>query len=221
MNAYITAKMNLANLRKFRAALHSGLQAEGNPHIDAMFCQWAARYAASSMRRCNSASRGDGTWAPLAQRTLVGRARASISRVYRGFRAGDFDAAELQVKLKRARGVYRSQMKKMRANVAFRGDPGVSILRDTGTMLNALNIGAAGNVLRREGPVMKYGIGGPAGHPGGKLTIGRLAVYHQLGGSIPGRPPQREILVQPTAEVQRAMAQDASRAVRNMIREAR
>jgi hypothetical protein len=73
----------------------------------------------------------------------------------------------------------------------------VSILRDTGTLFNALAINGPANVMRKRGPVFEFGIGGAMQHPSGAATVGRIASYHQNGGAIPNRPPQRQILVVP------------------------
>jgi hypothetical protein len=73
----------------------------------------------------------------------------------------------------------------------------VSILRDTGTLFRALSVGNPANVMRKRGATFEYGIGGPEMHPDSKLSVGRIAAYHQAGGTIPNRPPQRKILVTP------------------------
>ena len=99
----------------------------------------------------------------------------------------------------------------------------VAILRDTGVLYNAISIGAVGNSTARKGPTMSYGIGGPAPHPDqtGKSprTIGQIAEYHQMGGAIPGRPPQRRILVPPTEQVVATMNEDMARAGRRILNE--
>jgi hypothetical protein len=72
-----------------------------------------------------------------------------------------------------------------------------SILRDTGTLFRSLSIGHPANIMRKRGDTFEYGIGGPMEHPGSKSTVGRIAAYHQAGGAVPNRPPQRKILVAP------------------------
>jgi hypothetical protein len=84
-----------------------------------------------------------------------------------------------------------------------------SILMDTGELFGALTVGAAGNISKRVGPSMAFGIGGPDLHgsyasiykregiSSKATTIGKIAAYHQNGGTIPGRPPKREIVVVP------------------------
>jgi hypothetical protein len=107
-----------------------------------------------------------------------------------------------------ARGLGMGTMRTRRETVAmFQDKMGyasfASILDDTGTLIQALKVGSRGNVSKRDGPSMVFGIGGPDVHPvkpGSKAaasTIGKIAAYHQYGGTIPGRPPKREIVVTP------------------------
>lgn len=68
----------------------------------------------------------------------------------------------------------------------------VEILRDTGTLLNSLSVGAAGNAVVLGQYEIKVG-----------TAIG-YAQHHQ-NPTKPGRPPQRKILVAPDANVSRRM----------------
>lgn len=72
----------------------------------------------------------------------------------------------------------------------------VEILRDTGTLLNALTIGAPGNHFNPLKDGFEYGFGGSAKHPSG-FTITDLAIAHDEGK---GRLPERKILVPPDQE---------------------
>jgi hypothetical protein len=140
-------------------------------------------------------------------------------------------AKQVAIKVSAARSAYgRGQMSKAKlAKVIDRAQrAGVrrqkvmdvaersAILVDTGTLKNSLTIGSPGNITQREKAVMRFGIGGGDSHPGSQLTIGRLAEYHQLGGSIPGRPPKREIIVMPPEQVVKGMEADAGVAVRQL-----
>jgi hypothetical protein len=88
--------------------------------------------------------------------------------------------------------------------------PGMyAILKDTGLLRNCLVIGEAGNIDEVHGNTLTFGIGGGLTHPEGGPTIGAIARYHQDGGAIPGRPPQRKILVIPPTEIIKDMV-DAS-----------
>ena len=68
------------------------------------------------------------------------------------------------------------------------------ILRNLGLLLNALNIGAAGNAARQTGPT-RYEFGfADAPHGAGGPPYRQLAIWHDQGTS---RMPQRQILVLP------------------------
>jgi hypothetical protein len=69
-----------------------------------------------------------------------------------------------------------------------------AILRDTGTLLNALTIGQPGNKFNRVSYGIQVGFGGPSRHGKGKATIRDIAVFHNEGR---GHLPKREILVEP------------------------
>jgi hypothetical protein len=69
----------------------------------------------------------------------------------------------------------------------------LEILRDTGILFNSLSAGGASSVQR---PI-------PWGIEVG--TAVRYAKYHQHGGHVPGRPPQRTILVAPDAGTREQM----------------
>jgi hypothetical protein len=243
----------LDRLTRFRIAMRRGMAGKGVPEIDAMFLQWATRYARDMRSRFNIFSRGGGDWPPLATSTLYARSRQAIARIYAGFKAGDFNRAERDVKLKRARRLIgtsmirgnqaigriqadfragnisatksmrmqRSVKKAMSRRSAAISPANASILRNTGVLFEALTINAAGNVSERRGPTQVYGIGGPAVHAGGNATatIGRIATYHQNGGALPGRPPQRKILVPVVkgSPLSQQMVNDAERAAARLL----
>ena len=202
--------------------LRNALKGAQHPALEAMFNQWVQRYSAWIRERFVSASRGDGTWQPLSAATIYARSRAAITRVYKLFKAGEITAAQRDKKLKIARRsqqrwVKQAYGKAIKGKKGLEGLPtaGVAILRDTGVLFNALTVGAVGNVNRRKGLVAEFGIGGPAQHPGARgATIGRIAAYHDQGGTIPGRPPQRQILWMPPSELIALMLQDAQRALK-------
>jgi hypothetical protein len=64
---------------------------------------------------------------------------------------------------------------------------------------------------------VRVGYGGPAMHPGGKITIAGLAAIHQ-GGL--GHVPKREIIVPPDDRTISLMAGDMQRAIRKLTDEA-
>ncbi len=80
-----------------------------------------------------------------------------------------------------------------------------AILRDTGTLFNALGRGSPGNVFKRTRRGILVGIGGGATHPDDKkLTVGKLAEYHNFGM---GKNPKREIVPEELDPQARAVIQ--------------
>ena len=100
------------------------------------------------------------------------------------------------------------------------GRPGAMILQDTGVLRGGLSLDATGNINERDGLSQVYGIGGPATHGKDPITIGTIASYHQHGGSLPGRPPKREILVKPKAgdPFYQQLTTDLNLAMRRLLR---
>jgi len=156
----------------------------GTP-FDDMFRQWGVRYLAFTRRRFNRLSRsGGGGWPPLAASTI--RSRRGPTR--RKARKGSATKTT-------ARGSAKN----------------VSILRDTGTLFNALTIGMPGNLYRRFSGGIDVGFGGPSRHKKGNATIRDIAEFHQKGA---GNLPRREILVQPDGATVRGMLSDMRRAAK-------
>lgn len=82
----------------------------------------------------------------------------------------------------------------------------VSILRDTGTLLAALEprMSRPPGLLERifsEG--VEVGFGGPARHPKGRATIADIARFHDAGE---GNLPERKIIADPDHKTMRKMA---------------
>jgi len=84
----------------------------------------------------------------------------------------------------------------------------VAILRDTGTLFNALTVGMPGNLYRLIRHGIRVGFSGATRHPKGKATIRDIAHFHDTGA---GRLPKREILVPPDDPTMEAMKQDLKR----------
>ncbi len=112
-----------------------------------------------------------GGWKPLAASTLKSR-RGGKRRATRSPRAGTKTTT--------------------RGSVA-----NVSILRNTGILLNALTIGAPGNLFKGIRSGIRVGFGGPSNHPGGKATIRDIAIVHDEGK---GNMPKRQILARPDTQ---------------------
>lgn len=86
----------------------------------------------------------------------------------------------------------------------------VAILRDRGLLLNALNVGASGNLLRQTGQrSVRFGFG-EAKHDGDGPSFQQLAAWHDSGTS---RMPARRILVLPDERTARVIL----RAMRHFV----
>lgn len=135
-----------------------------------VFRNWGRVYSSFLYERFDKFSKGGGDWKPLAESTIMARRHGMGGRYKRG----------------------RKAYNKAKAS----GGGQVSILRDTGILLNALDptMKAPGNrrEVTRDGIIV--GFGGKDKHPGTDLTIVKLAEYHQTGG---GRLPARPIIVEP------------------------
>ena len=207
---------------RFRKALQQAFS--GNtPQFDVFSKRVLAMYSGYVMRRFDIFSRGGGDWKPLAPSTIYRRAHATVERAKKeadaSLRRGHdakgkpFGGAEHDAAIKRSRARAHQFLNRVlglpaQSTRGIRIGPAkiphglntagtVSILRDTGTLFNALTINNPANIQRKRGPVFEFGIGGSMTHPNGKATVGRIASYHQNGGAIPNRPPQRRILVSP------------------------
>jgi len=90
------------------------------------------------------------------------------------------------------------------------------ILRDTGTLYNALTIGAPGNKCQVVGDGVIFGFGGGSGHPGGG-TIAGIAKAHETGA---GHLPERTIIVQPDRDTVDRMGVQLKQAIERMGRRA-
>ncbi len=99
-----------------------------------------------------------------------------------------------------------------------RGTGMPAILRNTGVLFNALELNATGNIVRYVQNGVQVGIGGPAVHPGGRLTIGQIAALHNDGGQKFLHPPQRKILADPDASTTAAMVTTMKDAVLRMTK---
>ncbi len=86
-----------------------------------------------------------------------------------------------------------------------------AILRDTGRLFLTLSPTGTpeGQVNQRIPRGLRIGIGGPAGYPGGRATLGDVAAVHQAGDGV----PVRKIIVAPDAATMDGMRQDLDRAV--------
>ena len=93
---------------------------------------------------------------------------------------------------------------------------GARILRDTGVVFQALEIGAPGNLLKNIPHGVRFGFGGPARHPDGKASIADIGRFHDAGDGV----PQRKIIVEPNRATVRGMLSDVKRVNARLLREA-
>jgi hypothetical protein len=147
----------------------------------------------------------------VALRQWGARFRAYIRERFVEFSRGGGDWAPLADSTKRKRRGPRKGAKGART---------YSILRDTGTLLNAVDPTFSGKPgqLQEDIPFgIRVGYGGPARHPKGKATIADIAAFHQVGS---GTLPCRKIIVAPSAGVQQQMKSDMQKAVDALARQA-
>lgn len=83
------------------------------------------------------------------------------------------------------------------------------ILRDTGTLLNALSVNAPGNFNKRIRRGVRFGFS-KTKHTGGKRTMRQIAIWHETGA---GRNPKRTILVEPNDKLVKSMGRDLRRSI--------
>ncbi len=93
---------------------------------------------------------------------------------------------------------------------------GARILRDTGILYQALEVGAPGNLLKDIPHGIRFGFGGVARHPDGKATIADIGRFHDAGDGV----PQRKIIVKPNRSTVRGMLADVKRVNARLLREA-
>ena len=197
----------------------------------AMLTDWGKRISAFERKRFERYSRGGGDWKPLALSTIRQRAAAGKPSKTNPFAAfgGKKDGTGARSSL--ARDTKRG------GKLVSAGRT-VSVLRDTGTLMAALDIGKPGNTFRRIKGGVEFGIeGGPkaqkniivrkvtrtkkgkvkVGKKGvralgssGKATIGQVAAFHNQGGK---HLPKRVIVAVPDQQTLDGLARDAVEAV--------
>lgn len=202
--------------------------ATGGPFGD-LLTQWGREISAYERRRFDRFSKGGGNWKPLALSTVRRRAAAGKPSKTNPFAAfgGKKDGTGARSSL--ARDTKRG------GKLVSAGRT-VSVLRDTGTLMGALDIGKPGNAYRRIRGGVEFGIeGGPAApkpfnfqkitktkagkskrgkkardHKSGNVTIGQVAAFHQSGGK---HLPQRKVVDVPDQATLNRMSSLAAIAV--------
>lgn len=132
---------------------------------------WGVIYRSYLQRRCNSFSKGGGSWAPL--KYLRKRNRKAALK-----------------KQNKSNGTKSKRLKNGNDEAAKQ-----TILRDTGILFNALSPNLTGSGFEEIKNNTQLIIGfSPAQHQGTKRSISEIASFHQYGT---GNNPVREIIVPP------------------------
>jgi hypothetical protein len=101
----------------------------------------------------------------------------------------------------------------------YKGPRAFSILRDTGTLFNALTpeFTRKPGQLQEDIPFgVRVGYGGPSKHPKAKASIANVAHFHQIGA---GHLPARKIIVEPNDPTIKRMESDMERAIQKMAKD--
>lgn len=179
-----SVKLNVAPLRAFRNTIKNDLRGSGSGEIDKALKQWAARYYGFARKRFVQLSRsgGGGEWPPLKPATIAARRFGGGQTV-----GGARKQALSRLRTTTNADIATSNIRKLARISNASGN--VAILRDTGTLLNALSPGSPGSQERRIDGGIRVGYGGPTKHPKGRATIFDIARFHQTGaGHLPRRP---------------------------------
>lgn len=191
--ANVRVRMDLRKFGRFYRAFKAGMEGAPGP-VDAFFKQAAMRFLTFTRRRFSIYSRGGGDWELLSVFTIRHRRKGRR----RSTRVESLAAVRRNGRIERL----------VRAGGSF------AILRDTGTLFNALFAGSPGNYIKRIGGGIRVGIGGGPRHKKAPMTIGRLAEIHNEGE---GRVPQR-LIVTPDMDsrTRRGIMLDMRRAITKM-----
>lgn len=195
----VAIEVNLPGLERFQKQIRAQIDSGASGPIDKCFNQWAVRYRAFVQRRFNTYARGGGNWPPLSPATIRRRRKPAK-----------------RTKAKRVRITKKGEVdKRFKKRVQPEPVAGrqVAILRDTGSLFNALAPSISppvGSVNNRIAGGIEVGYGGNAQHGADGVTIAELAFWHQTGA---GHLPVREIIVEPDAATVAGMVLDMQRAV--------
>lgn len=237
----VSVDVKVPGIIKFSRVMAGGMVKGSDPAVDAMFVQWGKRYERFARSRFTRLSRGAGGWRPLAMSTILARRYGKggtrggaqrrlnerIGRLNVQIGNDQIAASKLGGSLiagaRLQRAIRRSNLSAKRfqrvqelstKSFDLGTMKGVAILRDTGVLFAAMQIGSTGNQYDRIPFGARYGFR-PLPHGSGtSKSIQRIAGYHQQGGR---HLPQRRIIVQPDAVTTRGMANDAGRAMRAML----
>lgn len=175
----------------------------GHPVMQAAWNQCAALYLGEMRNRFQKASRGDGTWQDLAASTKLQRARALKPGTKKGDTGRETTRRkQFDKKVKKAfasgGGTVKRVRKQLIAGMKF------AILKDTSLLFNSLTQGAPGSVATEIPFGIRVG------------TNIKYATHHQKP-TIPGRPPKRTIIIQPTERTKVRIRQILEAAVKRAM----
>lgn len=199
----VTVTIDVKGLKGVQNLLRNG---SASPVRRAMFNQWAARYSTFTRRRFERLSRGGGEWPPLAPSTIAKRRTGGKFRKYGQTRADAVRDIKERLRTGKGRTGRATLLKDLKH---LTSGAGVAILRDTGILFNAITIGQYGNLTREIPDGVRYGFS-QTPHGVNKLTIARIAGYHQTGGK---NLPRRTIIVKPDVQTVNGMMLDVRNAV--------
>jgi len=239
-----TVKVPARKFARFRSLLATCLRSGESP-IGEVYEQWAAVYAGAMYERFDTYSKGGGDWPALASSTIWARRRATkggkektevlkrqvfkaqkkikvaFERLHKAKISGN------SIRISKAESKYRiaslksiTPLKKLQE--AKTSMSGISILRDSGKLMEALSpsmVNAPGRLQNLIPFGIEVGFGGPALHPGGKSSIADIATYHQVGNP---NLPQRQIIVHPdewNKNLIPRMADLMSKGIRKLLRQ--
>ena len=191
MAARVKITWRLDGLNRARLDISQGAGAWGTA-----LKQIARIYAAAMKRRYLRFSQGGGDWEPLALSTVQDRIRRTTrqGKKLRGRTVARLPGGKA---MPGPLGMMTPFGGRMGPGENYTSVPGTTaILRDTGLLVMALGVNAAGGLLDVAGRKVRVGFAETAHGKDGKLTYATIADFHQWGG---GHLPQREIFVMPDA----------------------
>lgn len=140
------------------------------------------------------------------------RYRTFVQRRFHVFSRGGGDWPPLKNERRHKRDSRAARRKERKGKKPKRA----SILIDTATLFRALDPEFRGQPGATEDMriwSVVVGYGGPAKHPKAKVTIAKLAAWHDQGA---GHLPKRQIIVPPSHAVVLSMANDMERKLRQL-----
>lgn len=196
METRLDIDVDTKELEAALAKLGQNLSSPLPPPLQIAFRRAGVIYMAWARTRYVKASRGDGTWLPLALSTKLARLRKNKA-VW-----GRFLKRKKELKKKGEPSTHVATL----AAAELQGTS-FEILRDTGAILNSMSSGGPGSVEELTNHGIRLG------------TRVYYATYHQAP-TVPGRPPQRIIVAPPDAVTSQAIKDEVSRGVNQVLKEA-